>query len=40
MYVAVVGGNREIFSVPLEIAIPVSLVGVIVAIWSSRRRGR
>lgn len=39
MYTVIVGRNREIFSVPLEIAIPVSLLGVIIAIWSSRRRG-
>jgi anti-sigma-K factor RskA len=40
MFVASVGGSRGIFSLPLEIALPVSLVGLVLAVWANRRRQR
>jgi hypothetical protein len=40
MFVGSVGGSRGIFSLPLEIALPVSLVGLILAVWANRRRRR
>jgi hypothetical protein len=40
MFVASVGGSRGIFSLPLEIALPVALVGLILAVWANRQRQR
>lgn len=40
MFVASVGHSRGIFSLPLEIALPVSLVGLSLAVWANRRRRR
>jgi hypothetical protein len=38
MFVASVGGSRGVFSLSLGIALPVSLIGLFLAIWANRRR--